>query len=255
MYEAFGITDPGLVRKTNEDAFLCCDDLGLFAVADGMGGHSGGDVASHLALEAVETFIERSSADDDFSWPYGVDPQLSFDANRMRTALHLANRRVFRAAESRDDYTGMGTTLTALLLDDMTAVYGHVGDSRLYLLRGGKLTTLTRDDSWVAMLLASNPTMDRAQLASHPMRHVLINVLGARDHVDVQVGECALADGDLLLACSDGLHGPLGETELCALLACGGDLGGLARALVRAARDKGGPDNITALLVRCGSRS
>jgi protein phosphatase len=104
------------------------------------------------------------------------------------------------------------------------------------------------------MLLAKNPTMDRARLASHPMRHVLVNVLGARDEVDVQVGECALADGDLLLACSDGLHGSLDDDELRGLLACGGDLDALARALVRAACDKGGPDNITALLVRCGAR-
>ncbi len=254
MLHAFGITHLGLVRKTNEDAFLCCEDLQLFAVADGMGGHSAGEVASRLALEAFEAFMRRSSVDQDFSWPYGVDPDLSLHANRMRTAVHLANRRVFRAAESRDDYTGMGTTLSAVLLADGSAVVGHVGDSRVYRLHEGRLAQLTRDDSWVAMMLANNPAMDPSEVAQHPMRHVLTNVLGAREQVEIQLEECRLHDGDLLLACSDGLHGTVGHADLQALLACDGDLPVLADALVRAAVEKGAPDNVTAVLARYSSK-
>ncbi len=116
MLEAFALSDPGLVRKGNEDGFICSETLQLFVVADGMGGHSAGEVASRLAVETVDGFIRRSHDDADFSWPYGIDPQLTLGGNRMRTAVHLANRRVFRAAESYDDYTGMGTTLTGLLI-------------------------------------------------------------------------------------------------------------------------------------------
>jgi len=254
MLHAFGITDLGLVRKTNEDAFLCCEELGAFAVADGMGGHSSGEVASRLALEAFESFISRSSLGHDFSWPYGVDPHLSLEANRMRTAIHLANRRVFREAESRDDYTGMGTTLSAVLVHDDTAVVGHVGDSRVYLLQRGVLRQVTRDDSWVAMVLANNPTMDPAELSRHPMRHVLTNVLGAREQVEVQLEECRLDDGDLLLACSDGLHGTIEPETLQAMLARGGELPGLAEALVRMAVERGAPDNVTAVLASYSGR-
>ncbi len=248
MFHAFGITDQGLVRKTNEDAFLCCEDLGLFAVADGMGGHSAGEVASRLALEAFESFMRRSGVGHDFSWPYGVDPNLSLGANRMRTAIHLANRRVFREAESRDNYTGMGTTLSAVLIDEGCAVVGHVGDSRVYLFRQNALRQLTHDDSWAAMVLANNPAVDPAELARHPMRHVLTNVLGAREQIQIQLDECALSDSDLLLACSDGLHGTLEESELATLLARDIDVPGLAEALVRTAVEKGARDNVTAVL-------
>jgi serine/threonine protein phosphatase PrpC len=254
MFHAFGITHLGLVRKNNEDAFLCCEDLQLLAVADGMGGHSAGEVASHLALEAFEAFMRRTSVARDFSWPYGVDPRLSLNANRVRTAVHLANRRVFRAAEGRDDYTGMGTTLSAVLVCDDSAVVGHVGDSRVYLFHEKTLRQLTRDDSWVAMMLANNPAMDPSEVARHPMRHVLTNVLGAREQVEIQLEECRLHEGDLLLACSDGLHGTIDRHELAALLSREGDLPALADALVRTSVDNGAPDNVTAVLARYGSR-
>src|SRR6185295_13034142 len=115
----------------------------LFAVADGMGGHDAGEVASRLAIEALTAFIRRSARDTDFSWPYGLDGNLSYDGNRLRTAIHLANRRIFREAENNDDYSGMGTTIVSLLLNGSRVAIGHVGDSRLYLLRRGKLEQLT----------------------------------------------------------------------------------------------------------------
>jgi protein phosphatase len=250
MVEAFAISDPGLVRKTNEDSYVCNDLLQLYVVADGMGGHSAGEVASHLAAEAIEGFVARSHDDSEFSWPYGIDPQLSLGGNRLRTAVHLANRRVFRASESRDDYAGMGTTVTATLITGDRLSYAHVGDSRLYLLRDGVLEQITRDDSWVATLLANEPTLKKSDLARHPMRHVLTNVVGARDQVDVQLGELPLTDGMLFLLCSDGLHGMADEALMGGILAGGGPLDEMGRALVRAANEHGGQDNITALLIR-----
>src|SRR3954465_8209658 len=116
MIEAFGLSDVGRVRKGNEDSFACDESLRLFIVADGMGGHNAGEVASRLAVEALVGFIRRSHEDTDVSWPYGIDPTLSLQSNRLRTAINLANRRVFRAAESHDDYTGMGTTIVAALI-------------------------------------------------------------------------------------------------------------------------------------------
>ena len=136
MLQACAVTDIGPVRKTNEDSFVSDPEVRLFAVADGMGGHDAGEVASRLAIEAISGFIQRSARDTDFSWPYGLDGKLSYDGNRLRTAIHLANRRIFRAAESNDDYSGMGTTIVGLLTSESNMAIGHVGDSRLYLIRG-----------------------------------------------------------------------------------------------------------------------
>jgi protein phosphatase len=250
VVEAYGLSDAGLVRASNEDCFLANEELRLFIVADGMGGHSAGEVASRLAVEAVDGFMRRTHGDTEFSWPYGIDPALSLDGNRLRTAIHLANRRVFRAAESRDDYTGMGTTVVGALVSDGRLVIASVGDSRLYLLQAGAFVQLTQDDSWVATILARDPQVDRAALAHHPMRHVLTSVLGAREEVQVHVSERALADGNLVLLCSDGLYGPVDEDSIRALLLEGGELPAIARRLVQAALDRGGPDNVTAVLIR-----
>jgi protein phosphatase len=250
MVEAFGISDPGLVRKGNEDGFICNTAMNLYVVADGMGGHSAGEVASRLALEAVEGFVRRSHEDSDFSWPYGVDPQLTLAGNRIRTAVHLANRRVFRASESCDDYTGMGTTMTAVLTVDDRLAYGHVGDSRLYALDTRGLRQVTRDDTWVATILANDPSMTPADLAKHPMRHVLTNVLGAREQVEIQLAELRMTPGALFMLCSDGLYGMVPDEALERILTAGGPLDELGRRLVRAALDGGGHDNVTAVLIR-----
>lgn len=250
MLEAFAISDAGLVRKTNEDGFICNEPLRLFAVADGMGGHSAGEVASRLAVEAVEGFIRRSHADVDLSWPYGIDPAMSFAGNRLRTAVHLANRRVFRASESCDDYSGMGTTLTAVLVENAKLVYGHVGDSRLYRWRAKEFTQITKDDSWVATILANEPTMKPSDLAHHPMRHVLTNVIGAREQVDVQMAELDLTSGVRFLICSDGLHGMVEEETLARLVGADEPLATIGSQLVQAAKDGGGHDNVTAVLIR-----
>jgi len=252
MLRAHGISDPGLTRQTNEDFLLADEALGLFVVADGMGGHAAGEVASRLAAEAIEAFIRRSQFDQEFSWPYGVDPDLTYDGNRLRTAISLANRRVFRAAEAHDDYTGMGTTVVAALVTDRRLSVGSVGDSRLYLWSGSELRLLTEDDTWVGMLRAHNASIDPEVLARHPMRHVLTNVIGAREASKVHVAEYDLRGGEVLLLCTDGLHGPVPEDVISACLRAAGDLPQAARSLVQAALDRGGRDNVTVLLVAIG---
>ncbi len=250
MVEAFAISDAGLVRKSNEDSYICDEQLQLYAVADGMGGHSAGEVASRLAVEAIEAFISRSAEDGDFSWPYGVDPLMSLGGNRLRTAVFLANRRVHRTSESRDDYAGMGTTVTAALISGNRLSFAHVGDSRLYELRGNNLVQITQDDSWVATILSSEPSLTKSDLAHHPMRHVLTNVIGARDQVEIQVGELTLSPGSLFLICSDGLHGMADDATLARVLLAGGRLDELGHALVQEAIAAGGHDNITAVLIK-----
>lgn len=249
MVRAAGFSDVGRVRTTNEDTFLVDPALRLFAVADGMGGHGAGEVASGLAIEALNGFVSRTSTETEFSWPYGLDTTLSFDGNRLKTAIHLANRRVFRAAESNDDYSGMGTTLVGILVNGVQAVVGHVGDSRMYLSRGGKIDQKTEDDSWVATILAKDPAAKGLDLSKHPMRNVLTSAIGARDQVEVHVTELSVAAGDRLLLCSDGLHGVLTAADLQSVLAAHTQPDAAARALVEAALNAGSRDNVTAVVV------
>jgi serine/threonine protein phosphatase PrpC len=253
MLTAHGATHPGTVRKINEDS-LCSDiRLGLFLVADGMGGHNAGEVASKLAVEAIRGFLDKTAEGDDFTWPYGIDPTLSYNGNRLMTALRLANRRVFKAAESREDYTGMGTTVVAGLIDQDRLIYSGIGDSRLYVLQDGKLEQLTQDDSWVATVLARHEGIDDATLAEHPMRHVLTNVIGAREQTEMEIGERPCAPGETLLLCSDGLHGAIDNTTIARILAEARTAEDAAEQLVQEALARDGSDNITALVVRCDS--
>jgi protein phosphatase len=249
MVLAHAASDAGPVRKNNEDACAVEHDLQVYVVADGMGGHNAGEVASRLAVEALVGFMRRSHEDTDVSWPYGIDPTISLHANRLRTAINLANRRVFRAAESHDDYTGMGTTLVAALVAGTRLVVGSVGDSRLYLRSKEGFVQVTEDDTWAATM-ARQAGGDAALLAHHPMRHVLTNVLGARERTDVHMYERELAAGDTILICSDGIYGVLSDAALAAALDASPDPRAASEQLVHAAIDRGTRDNVTALVVR-----
>lgn len=249
MIEAHGATHPGHVRRQNEDGLIVDPALGLFAVADGMGGHNAGEVASALALETLRSFIERSQHDPDHTWPFGLDARLDFNGNRMRTGMKLANRRVFRESESRDQYTGMGTTIAALLADEACIVVCGIGDSRVYLVRRGAIEQLTQDHTWVELLLAQNPGLDPRSVENHPMRHVLTCVIGAQDDVEVAVRTRPRVAGDVYVLCSDGVHGPLADDEIARIVARERDASGAAEALVAAALERDARDNITAVVV------
>lgn len=250
MIRAFGVSDAGPVRTNNEDRYISDLGLGLFAVADGMGGHKAGEVAAQLAVETITAFVRRSEDDHDVTWPYGIDQSVSYDANRLRTAIFLANRKVFRAAESSDDYGGMGTTVAAVLLRGPNAAIAWVGDTRVYLLSEGKLHQMTADDTWAATILAQDPAMRAEDVARHPMRNVLTNVLGGRATVEVHLTERVLRHGDVLLLTSDGVHGSMAPAVLSETLARAGDPAATAQALVDTALAVGSRDNVTALVVR-----
>ena len=247
MLTAHGVSHPGRVRKANEDR---CDldlGLGLFVVADGMGGHNAGEVASQLAVETIMSFMRRTQEGDDVTWPYGIDRNLTFHANRLITAVRLANRRVFRTAESRDELSGMGTTVVAGFVEAGQFVYANVGDSRIYSFVDGTLTQLTTDDSWVATLQSAGAL---APGEKHPMRHVLTNVVGAREEIEVQLGDRTLADGEVILFCSDGLHGEITDAQVAEVLGREPDVVAAADALVALVLEQPARDNVTALVVR-----
>jgi protein phosphatase len=157
---------------------------------------------------------------------------------------------VFRAAESSDDYGGMGTTIVGLIVNGAQAAIGSVGDSRVYRLSGGRLLQVTTDDSWASTILAQDPTMKPEDIAQHPMRNVLTNVLGGRASVDVRISEHTLRAGDVLLLCSDGLHGVMDVDSIKTVIENTPDVDGAARTLVETALDRGSRDNVTALVVR-----
>jgi protein phosphatase len=243
---AAGATHVGRVRTVNEDAFYCSPESGLFIVADGMGGHQAGEVASALAVEAIRTFFTRTRDGDSVTWPYGIDPKLSFEANRMVTAVKLANRRVFRVSESPEGYTGMGTTVVAMTVAEGRAIIASVGDSRAYSCAGGTLVQLTEDDTWVRMA----GTVDPEMIARHPMRHVLTNVVGARELIDLSVSERVLDAPETFLLSTDGLHGVVDDDDISTMLQGSEPPEVLAERLVNAALDGGSRDNITALVIR-----
>jgi PPM family protein phosphatase len=230
---AHGVTHPGR-RTTNEDALLVDQDRGLFVVADGMGGHNAGEVASGLAVKAIGEFLADGAA-----------PTL----NLLDEALRLANDHILAVAAEEPDYAGMGTTVVAVLLTDRQAIYANVGDSRMYLWRGGQLTQLTRDDSWVSAALEGVVENTR-ELEQHPMRHVLTKVVGLRPELQPSVAEVGFGVGDVLLLCSDGVHGSVPDAALSALLGGGNTVDQIADSVVRDAIARGATDNVTAIVVR-----
>lgn len=249
MIEAHGATDPGPVRKTNEDSFFSDPALQLFIVADGLGGQAAGEVASKLAVETISGFVRRIDEEGELSWPYGIEPTLSFAGNLLRTAVHLANRRVFRAAERDDEYTGMATTVVAALISGNRLAVASAGDSRLYMFASGSLSQLTRDDTWAATILATKDEV-RGAASSRSMRHVLTNVIGAREQADVHLNEYDLKGGETILLCSDGLHGVVEDDTIAGTLAAGGTPAEIVPRLIDAALTRGVKDNVTAILAR-----
>jgi protein phosphatase len=250
MLEAYGQTDVGRRRKLNEDNFLVAPEPNLYAVCDGMGGHNAGEVASKMAIETLQAFIEKSHKEKEITWPYGLDVNLSYDGNRLKTAIKLANKKVFRAADNREDYTGMGTTVVAGLVSDNTLTVGSAGDSRAYLLRGSELKQLTRDDSWVSAALGEG-ILNSDEIERHPLRNVITKAVGAKEAIELDVVEQKLQSGDVVLICSDGLHAMLSDDEIKgALTPFPASLEEAASSLIDAANEAGGKDNVSVVLLR-----
>jgi serine/threonine protein phosphatase PrpC len=250
MLEAYGRTDVGRRRKLNEDSFLVAPEYNLYAVCDGMGGHNAGEVASKMAIETLESFVEKSHREKEITWPYGLDVELSFEGNRIQTALKLANKKVFKAADNREEYTGMGTTVVAALAVGKMLTVGSAGDSRCYLLRDGALKQLTTDDSWVSAAWAEG-ILNAEEIERHPLRNVITRAVGAKETLEVNIVEQELQDGDLALLCSDGLHSMITNEQILKVLTpLPESLEDASAGLVAAANEAGGKDNVTVVLLR-----
>jgi serine/threonine protein phosphatase PrpC len=250
MLEAFGRTDIGRRRKLNEDAYLVAPETNLYVVCDGMGGHNAGEVASQMAIETIAGFIERSLKETEITWPFGLDVSLSFEGNRLKTAIRLANRKVFKAADNREEYTGMGTTVVAALASGSVLTLGSAGDSRCYLLREGQLSQVTRDDSWVSAAWAEG-ILSQDEIERHPLRNVITKAVGAKESIDVEVLEHRFQAGDVCLLCSDGLHSMINDSRIHEALGDGSEaLEAIAERLITAANEAGGKDNVSVVLLR-----
>jgi protein phosphatase len=215
-----------------------------------MGGHNAGEVASRMAVETLSAFIEKSHREKEITWPYGLDVNLSFDGNRLKTAIKLANKKVYKAADNREEYTGMGTTAVAALVSGNVMTVGSAGDSRCYLMRDGKLTQLTRDDSWVSAAWAEG-ILSSQEIEKHPLRNVITKAVGAKDTLDLDIVEHHFQNADVALLCSDGLHSMIGDEAIQGLLnPASQSLQQAAQKLIDAANEAGGKDNVTVVLLR-----
>jgi protein phosphatase len=245
-----GVTDVGRKRDANEDCFAVVAEDHLFVVADGMGGHAAGEVASKLAVSAIADFIASTRRDAEITWPYEYDLSIPMEGNRLKTAIRLANQRILDTISHKKDLEGMGTTLVVAMVSDGRAHVGHVGDSRAYLIRGGAITQLTSDHSWVNEQVKLG-FLTKSDASRHPFRNVVTRALGSREDVLVDMAEQPLEAGDVLLLCSDGLNTMLDDESIVrTVLDNEQDVDAAARALVAKANENGGEDNITVILIK-----
>jgi PPM family protein phosphatase len=245
-----GLSDVGRQRQHNEDTFLIDQNEKLFLVADGMGGHAAGEVASRIAVETIEAFIESSGERlPDETWPVVWNPALSGAGNRLSAAFALANRRLAEEARQSFELRGMATTASAVLLGETDACVAHVGDSRVYVLREAALRQITADHSWVEEQVRAG-TLTASAARQHPWRNVVTRALSGGDDPEVDVTQVTPAAGDRYLLCSDGLFGVVNDARIAELLAGEGPLDEVCQKLIDAANEGGGPDNITALVLQ-----
>jgi protein phosphatase len=180
------VSDVGRKRKGNEDSLFVNPEQHLFVVADGMGGHAAGEIASKVAVESINEFVCLTGGDEEITWPFGLDENISYDGNRLKTAIRYANRKVLEATKEKSEYEGMATTVAAVLVDGDTANLGHVGDSRVYLVRDGEITQLTSDHSWVNEQIQSG-VISPDQARTHPLRNVVTRALGGKPDLQVDM--------------------------------------------------------------------
>jgi len=256
--EVFGKTDVGLVREHNEDNFLIADVTGAartaeprepfkfplggkgaaFLVCDGMGGAAAGEVASQMAVDSIYDALAASEP----------QPRDLF-ARLLRRAVQLANEKIFIQSRDNQSERGMGTTCTVASLVDDTLIIAQIGDSRCYILRDGKLAQVTKDQSLAWQLIeAGAMTADEAKAFEHA--NIILQALGVQERVEVVLSQVSLRRGDIALLCSDGLHGPVSDEEILAVLIGEPNLQKAGEALIQKALDRDGPDNITVVLGR-----
>ena len=249
-YVAAAKTDVGQKRQGNEDRFCLDPALGLYVVADGMGGHAAGEVASRLAVETIHEWMGKYLSGADAVTAGPAAPAGSAEANFLLSSIRLANRIIFDSAKDRPEYAGMGTTVVAVLARGDRFVLAHVGDSRIYRIRRDDISQISRDHSFVQEQVDSG-MMSATEAHQSQYRHMITRALGLKESVDVDLTEQPACPGDVLLLCSDGLSDLLDDEDMLAAVRAHVDnLDEACRALVDRANSKGGDDNITVLVVQ-----
>jgi protein phosphatase len=247
-FEFAGLTDVGRRRAQNEDALLVAPAHNLVAVADGMGGHESGEVASRIAVETLDWFFGHLAGDPEATWPYRIDSRYDEYGNRLAVSIQFANSRI-REAAAEEGRRGMGTTIVAALLCEAKAYIAWVGDSRAYLFRDGQLQPLTVDHSLQNELLRTGRIRPE-DVAMFQHKNVITRALGMGDRVEIDLVETDLKPEDVVLVCCDGLTGMLEDEQIAEFLKAERDLTIVSKQLVDAANHAGGTDNITVGLAR-----
>ncbi len=244
-----GETNVGMKRSHNEDNFDVVEEERLFLVADGMGGHASGEVASKMAIETLREFFSATSQDPEATWPYKMDKARGYEENRLITGIKLANLRIHEAAAREPKLRGMGTTLVSMLVIDDGVLIAHVGDSRVYRMRGGKLEQLTDDHSLLNDYIKMK-RLTEEEIANFPHKNVIVRALGMKDTVKVDTRLDPPQAGDVYILCSDGLCGPVTDAEISDIANSSNELKVVASKLIERANANGGPDNVTVVLAK-----
>ncbi len=247
-----GETNVGMKRAHNEDSFHLPDDERLAIVADGMGGHASGEVASRMAVDTVVEHFKASADDAEMTWPYKLDRSPSCDRNRLVTAIKLANQKIWESARKNDEQHGMGTTVVASFFLDDRVLIAHVGDSRVYRLRDGVLEQLTEDHSLLNDYIKMKK-LSASEVGNFQHKNVIVRALGMKESVQVDTTIDTPRVGDIYVLCSDGLSGMVSDSQIGAIANSEIDLDKAAERLIRVANENGGVDNITVVLARLES--
>jgi len=244
-----GNTHVGMKRTHNEDNLLVLQEENLYMVADGMGGHASGEVASEMAVNTVSEFYGATSADEDITWPYKMEKARRYEENRLAAGIKLANLRIFETASQNPAQKGMGTTLVALTFSGNSAYLGHVGDSRIYRLRGDTLEQVTEDHSLLNDYIKMKDLTEQ-EIENFPHKNVIVRALGMKETVQVDVHHEDPEVGDLYMLCSDGLNGMITDADIRRIMIENReDLEAGTEQLIQAANAGGGNDNITVIIV------
>lgn len=247
--EVAGQSHVGMKRPHNEDSFLLLPEEKLVCVADGMGGHSSGEVASRIAIDELSEFFKMTSRDQEATWPYKMDKSRNYDENRLVTGIKLANIRIYEHAASEHGLERMGTTIVSVHFAGQQAYVAHVGDSRVYLYRRGELRQLTEDHSLLNDYLKTKK-LSPEEIESFPHKNVIMRALGMGDAVQVDVSRQDVEPGDVFLLCSDGLSGMVNDGVITNVLGKTRELGKACEQLIDMANAAGGNDNVTCVLAR-----
>ncbi len=249
--ESAGKTHVGMKRNHNEDNYLLLPEENLFCVADGMGGHSSGEIASKIAVTEVSEFFKYTAKDRDITWPFKMDKNRNYDENRLSTAIKVANARIFEASQAEAKYRGMGTTIVSCYFVNGETLVGHVGDSRVYRFVAAeqKLVQLTEDHSLLNDYIKAKK-LTPEEIENFPHKNVIVRALGMKDSVVVDVTRLTPEENDVFLLCSDGLSGMVPDPKMEEILAKQPDIDKAAQNLIDAANAAGGNDNVSCILIR-----